>query len=91
MSLMTFHKAFIIAAMVFFVGYGTWELYHYFIPSDDVAGGADTVRQQIDAVSADSGARMTAALWTGLAMYAGAIVLGFYLAWIMRNARRTST
>lgn len=82
MKLIAFHKILIFAAVAFCLCYGIWELYQYFLPIESlpVATPVSGEAASILAVPTTD----TNALWTGIAMIAGAAAMALYLIWVFR-------
>lgn len=79
MKLIVFHQLLIASAIVFMLGYGGWELYDYWFAAPAAAPGSDL--EVLDAsFSAD-----VSGLITGIAMLAGAGILGVYLSRLYRR------
>lgn len=87
MKLIVFHKVLIISAIIFFLGYGTYEVYRYVLPGEasPAESSEPTALEQIEMIVAD-GSGPIEALWTGLAMLAGAAGLIGYLWWLSRHS-----
>jgi len=73
MKLIVFHQLLIASAIIFMVGYGGWELYDYWF-----RGAVGPASAEADIMGAATPAG-PAAMFTGLAMLAGAGVLSVYL------------
>ena len=95
MKLIVFHQVLIGSAVLFFFGYGAYELFLFFFPPG--AGGSSTgggslplasgggeslVAQPWEDRLAEAGA---ASLLTGVLMIAGGAALSVYLAWLVKR------
>lgn len=78
MKLIVFHQLLIASAIVFMLGYGGWELYDYWFAAP-AASGCD-----LEVLDASSSADVSG-LITGIAMLAGAVILGVYLGRLYRR------
>lgn len=78
MKLIVFHQLLIASAIVFMLGYGGWELYDYWFAAPAASGG------DLEVLDASSSADVSG-LITGIAMLAGAVILGVYLGRLYRR------
>lgn len=79
MKLIVFHQLLIASAIVFMLGYGGWELYDYWFASPGAPAAGEL------AILDAPGDRGISGLVTGIAMLAGAGVLGVYLQRLYRR------
>lgn len=90
MKLILFHKVLIISAIVFFVGYGAYELYRYAIPSEPAPSGPPSPLNDL-ASGPTPATGPIEGLLTGIAMLLAAILLSSYLWWLWRRTSSRST